>query len=155
MTEYRKARDPYAELGIAPTPTAPRPVASAPSPSFAPAAPQPAAPAPPLRAREDWRPAPTPSPSATPAAAPERVMRPAPQAPARGPIPVEPEAEAEPARPARLQIRTTARIEALILAEIARRCAEGSRGRGKANRTVVVEEAIERTYGHLIPGQEK
>jgi hypothetical protein len=68
---------------------------------------------------------------------------------------LEPELEGEPARPARLQIRTTTRIEALILAEIARRCAEGSRGRGKANRTVVIEEAVERTYGHLIPGQEK
>src|SRR5258708_7206856 len=151
MTEYRKARDPYAELGIAPPSPAPRPVAAAPAPSFAPA---PASPAP-LRTREEWRPAAppraAPPPPATPPPRPPRPAPPrAPPAPPPGPA-----GEGEPARPARLQIRTTTRIEALILAEIARRCAEGSRGRGKANRTVVIEEAIERTYGHLIPGQEK
>jgi acetyl-CoA carboxylase biotin carboxyl carrier protein len=151
MTEYRKARDPYAELGIAPPTPAPRPVAAGPAPSFAPA---PASPAP-LRTREEWRPAAPPSVASAPPAIPtERLMRPAPSGPAPVP-PLEPEVEGEPARPARLQIRTTTRIEALILAEIARRCAEGTRGRGKANRTVVIEEAIERTYGHLIPGQEK
>jgi hypothetical protein len=152
MTEYRKARDPYAELGIAPSAPAPRPVAAAPAPTFSPA---PASPAP-LRAREEWRPPAPPAPSvvsAPPAAPSERLMRPAPAGPAAVAQP-EPELEGE-LRPARLQIRTTTRIEALILAEIARRCAEGTRGRGKANRTVVIEEAIERTYGHLIPGQEK
>ncbi|HWW94507.1 MAG TPA: hypothetical protein VN375_14160 [Vicinamibacteria bacterium] len=151
MTEYRKARDPYAELGIAPSTQSPRPVAATPTPSFSPA---PASPAP-LRTREEWRaPAPPSVGPAPPAAPTERLMRAAPSGPAPVTLP-EPEQEGEPARPARLQIRTTTRIEALILAEIARRCAEGSRGRGKANRTVVIEEAIERTYGHLIPGQEK
>jgi hypothetical protein len=148
MTEYRKARDPYAELGIAPATPAPRPVAPAP------ASPVPTAP---LRAREEWRPAPPAGVAPVPPpVSGERLMRPAPSGPARAPVRLsELESEGEPARPARLQIRTTARIEALILAEIARRCAEGTRGRGKANRTVVIEEAIERTYGNLIPGQEK
>lgn len=53
-------------------------------------------------------------------------------------------------RSARLQIRTSPRIEALILAEIAHRLREGRRGRGVADKTSAVEDAIERAYGHLL-----
>jgi hypothetical protein len=48
-------------------------------------------------------------------------------------------------------MRTTARTEALVMAEIRRRIEAGERGRGRADKTTVVEQAIERSYGHLLP----
>jgi hypothetical protein len=96
-------------------------------------------------------PTPAPAPSAATVAVGEAAVGTEARSRPATPKPRNRDVEPEPARPARLQIRTTARTEALVLAEIRRRIEAGERGRGIADKTTVLEEAIERTYGHLLP----
>jgi hypothetical protein len=96
---------------------------------------------------------PGPSPSPTPGASSPATAPTTPAAEAPQPAAAEPRSRvpAPPERSARLQIRTSSRVEALVLAEIRRRIGAGERGRGKADRTTVIEDALERAYGHLVP----
>jgi hypothetical protein len=50
----------------------------------------------------------------------------------------------------RLQVLVPERIERLVIAEIIQRKERGRRGRGVADRSSVVADAIEKVYGYLL-----
>jgi hypothetical protein len=129
LTNLRKATDPWAALGVGPDAPARQPSEPQPSPDLRP----------PRRTDAGVS---TEPPTARLPQPEVKPKRPAARRPPRAPV---------GADAPRLQIRTTPRMIGLVLAEISRRVQEGKAGRGRADRTVVLEDALERCYGHLIP----